>query len=66
MQYAFLIAGHASDTVREAFPELGFTDGPAGGTVVYGQVRDKSELRGMLARFDALGLGVIEMRQLPG
>jgi hypothetical protein len=65
MRYEFLIAGRASDTVRAALSGLEFADGPAGGTVIFGPVRDKAALRGLLARFDEMGLTVIEMRQLP-
>lgn len=67
MRYEFLIAGRLSDCVRAVFEDLGFQvrGGPAGGTVVFGPVRDQAALRGALARFDNLGLTVIEMRQLP-
>lgn len=65
MRYEFLIAGRVSDTVRAAFPGLAAKNGPAGGTVIYGPVRDKAALRGILARCDEMGLTVIEMRQLP-
>lgn len=65
MRYEFLIAGRVSDTVRVAFPGLEAKSGPAGGTVIFGPVRDKAALRGLLARFDEMGLTVIEMRQLP-
>lgn len=65
MRYEFLIAGRVSDTVRAAFPDFVFTQGPAGGTAMYGSVRDKAELRGVLAHLDGLGLTVVEMRKLP-
>jgi hypothetical protein len=65
VRYQFLVAGQMSDTVRAAFPELVSTDGPAGGTSMSGEVRDKSALRGLLTRFDDLGLDVVEMRQIP-
>jgi hypothetical protein len=65
MRYEFLIAGRVSDSTRAAFEDFDITDGPAGGTVIYGPIRDKAALRGVLARFDHLGLTVIEMRQLP-
>jgi hypothetical protein len=32
---------------------------------MYGPVRDFAHLRGLLARFDDLGLTVVEMRRLP-
>nr|WP_197682924.1 MULTISPECIES: hypothetical protein [Jiangella] len=65
MRYEFLVTGRVSDTVRAAFPEFDVADGPAGGTSIYGPVRDRAALRGVLARLDALGLTVVEMRKLP-
>jgi hypothetical protein len=65
MRYEFLIAGRVSDTVRAAFPDFAFAAGPAGGTVVYGPVRDRAELRGLLESLEDLGLAVVEMRKLP-
>ncbi|MGH8773694.1 MAG: hypothetical protein ACRDWI_00470 [Jiangellaceae bacterium] len=65
MRYEFLFSGRVSDTVQAAFPELERADAPAGGTALFGPVRDKAHLRGLLARFDQLGLTVVEMRQLP-
>ena len=65
MRYEFLIAGQISDVVNAAFPELNAVAAPAGGTAMYGPVRDASHLRGLLARFDDLGVSVVEMRQLP-
>lgn len=65
MRYEFLLSGAVSDTVRAAFPELEAANAPGGGTALFGPVNDKAHLRGLLARFDQLGLTVIEMRQLP-
>lgn len=65
MRYEFLVTGRISDTARAAFPEFEVANGPAGGTVIYGPVRDKADLQGMLARLDHLGLTVVEVRQLP-
>lgn len=65
MRYEFLIAGCVSDTVRAAFEGFDVQEGPAGGTVIYGPIRDKAALLGVVARFDNLGLTLIEMRQLP-
>jgi hypothetical protein len=65
VRYEFLIAGQVSDTVHAAFPELEAVAAPTGGTALYGPVRDASHLRGLLARFDELGVSVVEMRQLP-
>lgn len=66
MRYEFLLRGQVSDTVKAAFPELRSATGPAGaGTALWGPVPDDSALNGLLARFAALGLTVVEMRQLP-
>ena len=65
MRYEFLVSGHVSEMVRAAFPEFDVTDGPAGGTAIYGPVRDRAALGGILARFDQLGLIIVEMRKLP-
>lgn len=65
MRYEFLAAGRISETARAAFPEYEVADGPAGGTVIYGPVRDRADMQGVLARLDHLGLTVVEVRQLP-
>lgn len=64
-RYEFLLGVRVSDTVRAAFPELRSGPGPAGGTVFYGEIEDDAHLHGLLARFQTLGLTVIEMRRLP-
>ncbi len=65
MRYEFLVSGQVSDTVGAAFPELRRTVGPAGGTSFFGTVEDAAHLRGILDRFQALGITVLEMRRLP-
>ena len=65
MRYEFLIAGRVSATVRAAFPELEVTRSPTGGTSLFGPVRDADDVRQLIARFDDLGLTIVEMRQLP-
>lgn len=64
-RYEFLLGVRVSDTVRAAFPELQSAPGPAGGTVFFGLVEDDAHLHGLLARFQTLGLTVLEMRRLP-
>jgi hypothetical protein len=64
-RYEFLLGVRVSDTIRSAFPELRSAPGPAGGTVFYGQVEDDAHQHGLLARFQTLGLTVLEMRRLP-
>jgi hypothetical protein len=65
MRYEFVVAGRVSDTVRAAFPEFDIVDGPAGGTAIYGPVRDRAAIGGVLARLDKMGVTVVEMRKLP-
>ncbi|RVW00949.1 hypothetical protein [Rhodococcus spongiicola] len=65
VRYAFLVGGELSERVLAAFPELQVSETAHAHTTLYGPVRDNTELRGMLARFDALGLSLVEMRRLP-
>ena len=64
-RYEFLLPGRVSDTVVAAFPELSVTTRMTGGTALFGPVQDSAHLRGLLDRFETLGLTVLEMRQLP-
>ncbi|MGY1693672.1 MULTISPECIES: hypothetical protein [unclassified Geodermatophilus] len=64
-RYEFLLPGRLSDDVCAAFPELTARPGSTGGTVLFGPVGDSSHLHGLLARFQSLGLTLVELRQLP-
>ena len=64
VRYAFRIGGAVSERMLAAFPELQAGDQAAGATTLYGRIEDPTVLRGLLARFDALGLVVLEMRRL--
>ncbi|MER7927369.1 MULTISPECIES: hypothetical protein [unclassified Streptomyces] len=64
MRYEIRVEGHMSETLTKAFPELGHVV-MSGQTVLYGPVVDEGHLYGLLARFQSLGLRVLEMRQLP-
>ncbi|SOB85694.1 hypothetical protein [Streptomyces sp. 1331.2] len=65
MRYEFRIAGAMSGlTVREAFPELESVFLPDQ-TLLFGPVTDEAHLYGLLSRFQALGLHVMELRRLP-
>lgn len=64
MQYEIRVAGQMSKTLVEAFPELESFVVPTQ-TVLHGPVTDEAHLYGLLARLQALGLHVIEMRRLP-
>jgi hypothetical protein len=65
MRYEIRVAGVMREALRrEGFPELeSFV--LAGQTVMYGDVVDGAHLYGLLTRFQALGLTVTELRQLP-
>jgi hypothetical protein len=65
VRYEFLMHGTIEETVLSAFPELRAAKGPAGGTVLFGAVYDDAHLHGLLARFQAFGLTLLEMRRLP-
>ncbi|TXS57532.1 hypothetical protein [Streptomyces sp. t39] len=64
MRYEFRIDGDISETLAKGFPELEHVV-MAGQTVLYGQVLDEAQVYGLLARFQALGLRLAEMRRLP-
>ncbi|MFI2645334.1 hypothetical protein [Streptomyces sp. NPDC018610] len=65
MRYEIRVEGHLSETLAKVFPELDHVviDDQ---TLLYGPVVDEAHLFGLLARLRAVGLRVIEMRQLPG
>ncbi|MEU1850511.1 hypothetical protein ABZ499_14860 [Streptomyces sp. NPDC019990] len=64
MRYEIRVAGHMSETLTKAFPELSHAT-VLDQTVLYGPVVDEAHLYGLPARFQSLGLHVVEMRQLP-
>ncbi|GAA2474025.1 hypothetical protein GCM10010276_06390 [Streptomyces longisporus] len=64
MRYEIRVDGQMSDTLTAAFPELDSFVAPRQ-TVLFGEVTDEAHLFGLLARFQSLGLHVVEMRRLP-
>jgi hypothetical protein len=64
MGYEIRIKGRLSDTVTGAFEEFTAAVKPAE-TVMRGEVRDQSELHGVLNQIQSLGLELIEVRRLP-
>lgn len=64
-RYQFIVDGMVSGRVLAAFPELSMSSEDRGFTSLYGPITDYSNLRGILARLDALGLTVVELRRLP-
>jgi hypothetical protein len=59
------VSGTPSPLVMQALPELSLAPYPAGGSALYGPVRDDSDLFGLMARLLDLGLQVVEARRLP-
>ena len=61
--YQFRINGHLGPTLLTAFPALvSHRQGPE--TVLTGLLPDTAALYGLLAEFDALGLDLLEFRQI--
>jgi hypothetical protein len=66
VRYEFLLAEAVSERLLAAFPEFRLSTSLGSNTsILYGPVACATELRGLLARFDTLGLTVLEMRRLP-
>jgi hypothetical protein len=63
-RYVIRISGHLGATLLSAFPAMGWErEGPE--TILTGTL-DQPGLYGVLAEIDALGLDLLEVRQLPG
>jgi hypothetical protein len=60
--YAIRIDGHLGATNRSAFPDM--TSQQSGTHTVLTGLLDRSALYGVLAVIEALGLDLVEMRQL--
>ena len=56
-RYEFRVQGRLSDELEVA--------GAAPETVLHGEVVDEAHLHGILARFQALGLHIVSMREVP-
>jgi hypothetical protein len=61
--YEFRIKGRLSDTLSGEFEEFTAAVRPAE-TVMRDQVRDQSELHGLLDRIQSLGLELLEVRRV--
>jgi hypothetical protein len=59
------IGGRLGATSLSAFPSMA-SDLEDGETVLTGWLEDRSALFGVLAQIEALGLELLEVRQLPG
>ena len=63
MLYAIRIDGHLGPTALSAFPAM-VSQRQGAETVLTGLLPDRSALYGVLAEIEALGLELIELRQL--
>jgi len=61
--YEIRVEGRLSDTLSGAFEDFTASVKPAE-TVLRGELRDQSELHGLLERIRGLGLELIEVRRL--
>lgn len=64
-RYEFRVKGRIGSSVAASFDEFDTEVEPAV-TVLRGPVRDQSDLHGLLARIQSLGLELIEIRQVSG
>jgi hypothetical protein len=62
--YEFRVRGHLGATMLRAFPAL-HAQARGKDTVLRGAVADQSALHGVLAQIEALGLELLELRNLP-
>jgi hypothetical protein len=62
--YAFRIEGRLGATALSAFPSM-VPRTKGGETVLTGWLEDRSALFGVLAQIEALGLDLLEVRQIP-
>jgi hypothetical protein len=65
MRYEFIVKDAVPGDVAAELPELRRNSYPTGGTSLFGPVRDEADVHTLLARLNALGLSVVEMRRLP-
>jgi hypothetical protein len=62
-RYEIRVRGRLGQSVAERFDGFEAEVEPAE-TVLRGDIRDQSELHGLLSRIEALGLELVEVRQL--
>ena len=62
--YVFRIRGRLGATARSAFPTM-VCDLERNETVLIGVIEDRAALFGVLAQVEALGLELLELRQVP-
>ncbi|MGO4103996.1 hypothetical protein AB4Y63_08585 [Leifsonia sp. YAF41] len=64
-RYEIRIACALSETIRAAFSELRAVELSPTSTLLTGDIRDQSELHGILARIADLGIDITEVRTQP-
>jgi hypothetical protein len=64
-QYEIRVRGTMGDAVLRRFEEFEVEVEPVE-TVLRGTIRDQSELHGLLARIESLGLELVEIKQTEG
>ena len=62
-QYLIRIKGRLGPTALSAFPTMG-SEVQSGETVLTGSLEDRSAVYGVLAQMEALGLEILELRQV--
>ena len=65
MNYQILVRGRLGRMMRAAFASL-HADAQGQDTLLTGALPDQAALHGVLARIEALGLELLEVRRLPG
>lgn len=65
MNYQILVRGRLGRTMRAAFPALRAA-AQGEDTLLTGGLQDQAALHGVLARIEALGLELLEVRRLEG
>lgn len=63
-RYEFRVDGTLSDEARAAFVDMRITEVPPQ-TVLDGDVLDESQLHGIIAQFQALGITVVSVLPIP-
>jgi hypothetical protein len=61
--YEIRVRSHLGETMRRAFPDLR-AETRGGDTILRGALLDQSALHGVLARIEALGLELLEVRRI--
>ena len=65
MRYQFLVQHPVSDEIAAELPDMCMTSFPAGGTALFGPMRDEADVWSMFARLSSLGLAVMDVHPLP-